>query len=265
MTELAIESKSVILARADKAVLTDVNAEIAVGEFVGVFGPNGAGKSTLFRALLGLLRPARGELRVLGQLPRRAASRVGYLPQVRANVSEVRLSGFDYLASALNGERWGLPLLGAAGKREVGRVLDLVGGEGLARRPLGDLSGGERQRLLLAQALLGHPELLLLDEPLQGLDPRYAGEVVDLVDRVRRELNLTVLLSAHDLNALLGVMTRVWYLGGGHAELGGVDQVMTTGTLSRLYGAPIEVVRLVDEKWGERVFVLGAQEGHGVH
>ncbi len=260
VTGPAVQLSGVTLARAGRAVLSDLNAEIAAGEFVGVFGPNGAGKSTLFRALLGLLRPACGELRVLGQPPRRAAGRVGYLPQVRANVSEVRLSGFDYLACALNGERWGLPLLGAAGRREVGRALDLVGGVALARRPLGDLSGGERQRLLLAQSLLGRPELLLLDEPLQGLDPRYAGEMVDLVDRVRRELNLTVLLSAHDLNALLGAMTRVWYLGGGHAELGSVNQVMTSGTLSRLYGAPIEVVKL-----GERVFVLGAQEGHGVH
>ena len=260
MSVPAVQLSGVTLARAGRPVLVDLSAEIGRGEFVGVFGPNGAGKSTLFRALLGLLRPARGEVCVLGQPAGRARGRVGYLPQVRAGVAEVRLSGFDYLASALNGQRWGLPLLGADGRREVGRVLDLVGGVALARRPLADLSGGERQRLLLAQALLGRPELLLLDEPLQGLDPRYGREVVELVERARRELKFTVLLSAHDLNALLGAMTRVWYLGGGHAELGSVDQVMTSGTLSRLYGTSIEVVRS-----GGRVFVLGAEEGHGVH
>ena len=113
-----------------------------------------------------------------------------------------------------------------------------------ARRPLAEISGGERQRLLLAQALLGRAALLLLDEPLISLDPHHQHEVVELVRRLQRELGITVLFSAHELNPLLGAMDRVLYLGSGHAALGTVDEVITGAVLSRLYGTPIEVVRL---------------------
>jgi zinc/manganese transport system ATP-binding protein len=133
----------------------------------------------------------------------------------------------------------------------VDRVLDLVGARPLARRPLSELSGGERQRLLLAQALVGAPRLLLLDEPLISLDPHHAGDVVALVKSLQVALGLTVLFSAHELNPLLGALDQVLYLGRGQAALGAVDEVITGPVLSRLYGADIEVVRL-----GGRIFVM---------
>ncbi len=135
--------------------------------------------------------------------------------------------------------------------------LALVGAEALAGRPVSDLSGGERQRLLLAQALLGSPRLLLLDEPLISLDPRHQQEIVALVRRVQRQLGIAVLFSAHELNPLLGALDRVLYLGGGHAALGAVEEVITGPVLSRLYGAEIEVVRAAG-----RVFVMAG--GHDV-
>src|SRR6202000_2684545 len=110
--------------------------------------------------------------------------------------------------------------------------------------PLVETSGGERQRLLLAQALLGSPKLLLLDEPLISLDPHRQHAVIDLVRQVQQELGIAVLFSAHELNPLLGTLDRVLYLGNGQAALGAVDEVITGPVLSRLYGFPIEVVRL---------------------
>ena len=130
-------------------------------------------------------------------------------------------------------------------------MIELVGAEALAARPLSELSGGERQRLLLAQSLLGSPELLLLDEPLISLDPSRQNEIVALVRALQRDLGLSVLFSAHELNPLLGVLDQVLYLGAGHAAIGTVDDVITAPVLSRLYGAPIEVVRL-----GGRIFVM---------
>jgi zinc/manganese transport system ATP-binding protein len=105
------------------------------------------------------------------------------------------------------------------------------------------MSGGERQRLLLAQALLGDPQLLLLDEPLISLDYRYQEAVIDLVRRFARDRNITVLFSAHELNQLIGTLDRVLYLGNGHAALGTVAEVATAPVLSQLYGTEIEVVR----------------------
>jgi zinc/manganese transport system ATP-binding protein len=134
-------------------------------------------------------------------------------------------------------------------------VLELVDASGLAERPVAQLSGGELQRLLVAQALIGEPRVLLLDEPLASLDPHFQQAVVALIKRVQQSLRITVLFTAHDLNPLLDAMDRVLYLGQGQAVLGSVDEVMTSATLTRLYGAPIEVVRVHD-----RIVVLS---GHG--
>jgi zinc/manganese transport system ATP-binding protein len=240
----AIELKHLTLKRDGHTVLAGIDAAIGAGEFVGVFGPNGAGKTTLLQAILGLLRPAAGEIRVLGQAPRNGNRATGYLPQKRAAVADLGISGWDFVASAYHGERWGLPLLGADGRRAVAEVLATVEAEALARRPLAELSGGELQRLLLAQALLGDPKLLLLDEPLISLDPRYQQAVVELIKRIQVARGITVLFTAHEINPLLGAMDRVLYLGQGRAALGRVDEVMTGPVLSQLYGAPIEVLRI---------------------
>jgi zinc/manganese transport system ATP-binding protein len=258
---IAIEFRDVSLALGGRQVLGDVSFAIGAGDFVGVLGPNGAGKTTLLRAVLGLVPASRGAIRVLGRPAKRGNPAIGYMPQM-PGAAATRLSGWDFVASAVNGHRLGLPLLGKAGRAEVARALGLVGAGDLARRPLAELSGGERQRLLLAQALIGRPRLLLLDEPLISLDPHREREVVELVKRLQSELGITVLLSAHELNPLLGVIDRVLYLGGGQAALGTVEEVVTGPVLSRLYGAQIEVVRV-----GGRIFVMsgGRPVEHEAH
>jgi len=238
-----IELDRVTIAIGGRDILVDTSFAIKHGEFIGLLGPNGAGKTTLMRAILGLLRPRAGSLRVFGRAPRRGDPQIGYLPQVRTVVPDLRVRGFDFIASSLHGERWGLPSLTGADHRMIEKTLTAVGAADLARRPLSDMSGGERQRLLLAQALLGEPQLLLLDEPLISLDYRYQEAVIDLVRRFARERNITVLFSAHELNQLIGTLDRVLYLGNGHAALGTVAEVATAPVLSQLYGTEIEVVR----------------------
>ena len=247
----AIEFHEVTLRLGRHEVLADVSLEIAVGEFIGVLGPNGSGKTTLMRAILGLAPVGRGEIRVLGRTAARGNPAVGYMPQVRSAGSQLRLSGWEFVAGVVNGHRLGLPFLGKAARAEVDRILELVDATALARRPLAETSGGERQRLLLAQALIGRPQLLLLDEPLANLDPHFQGEVIALTTSLRAELGVTILFSAHELNPLLGVVDRVLYLGSGQAALGTVDDVITGPVLSRLYGAEIEVVRVRG-----RIFVM---------
>jgi zinc/manganese transport system ATP-binding protein len=255
MSAAALDHVSIALG--GRQVLSDVTFVIESAEFIGLLGPNGSGKTTLMRALLGLIKPSAGTIRVLGHDVRRGNPAVGYMPQSRRAIEGLSLSGFDYVASASNGHRWGLPRLDAAARRDVAAALEMVGASELARRPLAETSGGERQRLLLAQALLGRPSLLLLDEPLISLDPHHQGAVVELVRRLQKELKIAVLFSAHELNPLLGVLDRVLYLGNGHAALGPVDEVITGPVLSRLYGAEIDVVRLEG-----RIFVMAG--GHDV-
>jgi zinc/manganese transport system ATP-binding protein len=246
----AIAISDVTLVQGGRPVLSAISLEIGSDEFIGVLGANGAGKTTLMRAILGLLRPATGRIEVFGEPVRRGNPLIGYMPQMRAQVAP-RLSGRTMVMAALDGHRWGTQLPSAAADREVDRVLGLVQATSLATRPLAELSGGERQRLLLAQALLGKPRLLLLDEPLISLDPSRQSEVVALVRSLQRTLGIAVLFSAHELNPLLGALDRVLYLGRGHAALGSVDEVITSANLSRLYGAAIEVVRL-----DGRIFVM---------
>lgn len=233
-----------------RSVLRDVSFEIGAGQFVGVLGPNGAGKTTLMRAILGLVPPARGTIRVASAPVTRGDPAIGYMPQMRA-LADKRIRGYDFVAMAAQGYRWGLPLGNRRTREEVAHALALVDGSALAQRTLAELSGGERQRLLLAQCLLGKPRLLLLDEPLISLDPKHQHGVVELVKRVQRDLGITVLFSAHELNPLLGALDQVLYLGRGEAALGTVEEVITGPVLSRLYGAPIDVMRV-----GGRIFVM---------
>ncbi|MFZ1924176.1 MAG: ATP-binding cassette domain-containing protein [Xanthobacteraceae bacterium] len=225
-----------------RSILADTSFAIKRGEFIGVLGPNGAGKTTLMRAVLGLLPPSAGTIRVFGHAPRRGDPAIGYVPQVRTVLPDTHVRGLDFVASSVHGERWGVPSLSRADRKTIEETLAAVRARDLAERPLSEMSGGERQRLLLAQALLGDPQLLLLDEPLISLDHRYQEAVIDLVRRFARDRNITVLFSAHELNQLIGALDRVLYLGNGHAALGTVAEVVTAPVLSRLYGADISVV-----------------------
>ena len=253
----AIELTGVTLAFGARTILANVDLAIRDNEFVGVLGPNGSGKTTLMRAILGLLPPRAGTIRVLGKPVARGNPAVGYMPQTRGALDHLRLTGWDFVASGAKGHRWGLPLLDHTARREVAWALERVAATDLARRPLAETSGGERQRLLLAQALLGRPRLLLLDEPLISLDPHHQSAVVELTRTLQQDLGIAVLFSAHELNPLLGALDRVLYLGRGHAALGTVDEVITSSVLSRLYGSDIEVVRV-----NGRIFVMSG--GHDV-
>ncbi len=247
----AVELRDVTLALGGRIVLANISLDIPAGQFIGVLGPNGSGKTTLMRAILGLLPPKSGAIRVLGEPASRGNSKIGYRPQTASALPGLNISGWDFVASVADGYRLGLPILSAAARAQVRQALERVGAEELAPRPLAKLSGGERQRLLLAQALIGDPKLLLLDEPLISLDPRRQHEVVELVKSLQRDLGITVLFSAHELNPLLNAIDQVLYLGCGQAALGPVDDVITPPVLSKLYGSPIDVIRV-----GGRIFVM---------
>jgi zinc/manganese transport system ATP-binding protein len=249
-----------------REIWQEVTLSVASGEFVAVLGPNGAGKSTLVRVLLGLVPLSTGSARVLGSPAGAGNRRIGYLPQRRSFDRDLRIRARDVIRLGADGARWGTPfplptLLSPSRarrrlERRVDEVVDLVGARSYVDRPVGELSGGEQQRVLIAQALVGRPRLLLLDEPLDSLDMANQQAVAALVRSVCRDQGVTVLLVAHDVNPLLPYLDRVLYVATGRALIGPPQEVVATGTLTRLYGVPVEVLRTGDG----RLVVVGQSD-----
>jgi zinc/manganese transport system ATP-binding protein len=239
-----------------------VSLTVDAGEFVCVLGPNGVGKSTLIKAALGQIPLVAGQVRVLGQPTGHSGHRIGYLPQRRSFDSHLRVRGLDIVRLGLDGSRWGVPLPGArwfsARTRDdaarVAEVVELVGATAYADRPIGELSGGEQQRLLIAQALAPRPALLLLDEPLDSLDLPNQSGIARLVSDICAREGVAAVMVAHDVNPILGYLDRVLYLAAGSSVVGRPREVITTETLSRLYGSPVEVLRTADD----RLVVVGS-------
>jgi zinc/manganese transport system ATP-binding protein len=227
---------------------------IARGALVGLIGPNGSGKTTLLRVLLGQLRPSSGKVVVLGGAARRGNAQIGYVPQRRTLEADLALRGFDLVLLGLVGHRWGFGPASAEDRAKVSQALAAVGADSFADQPVGILSGGEQQRLLIAQALLTHPQLLLLDEPLASLDLHSQHEIVHLVDDLRRERNITVVFVSHDLNPLLEVLDGLIYIMDGQPVMGALDEVLQSELLSKLYDTQVHLHETAD---GHR-FVVGA-------
>jgi zinc/manganese transport system ATP-binding protein len=221
------------------------------------------------KALLGLVPIAAGRATVLDRAPVQARTEVGYLPQRHGFDHGTRIRGVDLVRLGLDGNRWGVPLpvtsraraRRRADQAQTEQVISLVGAGAYAERPIGELSGGEQQRLLIAQALIRRPQLLILDEPLDSLDLPAQVSVAALITQICVSEQVAVLLVAHDVNPLLGYLDRVVYLGGGRAVSGSVDEVITATTLSRLYGAPIVVLHTTDG----RLVVVGQPEAPHHH
>lgn len=222
------------------------------GSFCGLIGPNGAGKTTLLRALLGFETPRAGHITCDGE--------VGYVPQKFAVDPDMPLRVRDFLALGLDGNCWGLPWPSQRKREAVAAMLEAVGAESFADQRLGRISGGQLQRALIGHALIRQPSLLLLDEPLANLDPGAAAEIVALLAQLAAG-GVTVLLSAHDLNPLLGKVDRVVYLANGRAASGTVEQVVRGGVLSALYGAHIDVIRV----HGRLIVVAGGAHHDAEH
>lgn len=269
--EAVIASERAQVRLGGRTIWQAVTFEVRSGEFIAILGPNGAGKSSLLKVLLGVLPLSEGNMRVLGAPVRRGNAQVGYLPQRRSFDADVRVRGRDVVRLGLDGNRWGVPLPGLqrlwAGARtreaatRVEEVIDLVGASHYAHRPIGELSGGEQQRLLIAQALVTRPRILLLDEPLESLDLNNQQIISALIRRVSLEQQVTVLMVAHDVNPILPYLDRVIYIGRHQTAIGTPQEVITSETLSRLYDAPIEVLYTRDG----RIVVVGQPEEVSAH
>jgi zinc/manganese transport system ATP-binding protein len=254
----------------NQVVWKDADFDVAPGEFVAVIGPNGAGKTTLFRLLLGLHHPASGILSVLGTAPRRGNHRIGYVPQRHTIDKDTHLECDKMVRLAYPGKRWGPggrfapfpwgPRLDLRAEAEAAeKALEDVGASELAYKRLGSLSGGELQRVFLAEALVGNPEMLLLDEPLSNLDLRRSRELVETIHGLVQARRVTTLLVAHDINPMIKCLDKVIYIANGKVATGPPSAVLTSESLTALYGVHVEVLH--DSRGN--IVIVGGEDDRG--
>jgi zinc/manganese transport system ATP-binding protein len=252
---LSVEQLNVRLGGRD--VLSDVTFAIRAGEFTGLIGSNGAGKTTLLKAILGLRGAGGGSVRIAGRPRSRRNPLIGYVPQRYLLDADMPLRARDVVGLGLDAHRLGLSRPSRERAERVEEMLAAVDAQDFAESRVGNLSGGEQQRVLLAHALISRPRLLLLDEPLANLDLPSGHEIVALLARIATEQGIAILISAHEMNPLLGVMDRIVYLAGGRAASGTTNEVVRGDVLSRLYGYHVDVLRV----HGRVLVVSGAGEG----
>ena len=250
------------LAFGDRVLWDHLDLTVRAGEFVAVLGPNGTGKTSLLKVLLGQMPLSAGTVTVAGRRVEAGSERIGYVPQHRSVDRGLSLRGQRPRRPRLRRPPVGRddPARSVGQTCAVRRALHQVNGTHLARVPVGVMSGGELQRVRIAQALATDPVLLLCDEPLLNLDPANARLVSALIDARRREADTAVLFVTHEVNPVLPYVDRVLYLVDGRFRIGTVEEVMTSATLSELYRADIEVVKV-----GGRYVVVGEHLDHSGH
>lgn len=260
--DVVVELTGARLAFGDRVLWDQLDLTVRAGEFLAVLGPNGTGKTSLLKVLLGQLPLTAGAVTVGGRPVEKGSERIGYVPQHRSSDHGISLRGSDLVGLGYDGHRWGLasPSDRTAKRVAVKKALNQVNGDALAGVPIGVMSGGELQRVRIAQALVTNPVLLLCDEPLLNLDPANARLVSGLIDARRREADTAVLFVTHEVNPVLPYVDRVLYLVDGQFRVGTVEEVMTSATLSELYRAEIEVVKV-----GGRYVVVGEHLDHSGH
>jgi zinc transport system ATP-binding protein len=222
--------------------LSHVSLDVYEGDFLGVIGPNGAGKTTLLNVLLGLTPPSRGSVSLFGApVSPSGLRRVGYVPQ-KVATTEAN-SPFTVYETVLMGRASRARPLHRLGHEDHDRaeeVLRLLGIHDLMRRRMGELSGGQSQRVLIAKALAGEPDLLVLDEPTSGVDSPSRIEIYRILSELNRERGITMMLSTHDIGVVKSLTNRAAFL---HSTLlfKGPTSELSDQVLSRMYDYPIEV------------------------
>ena len=226
-------------------VLSDITFDIPAGDFLGLVGPNGAGKTTILRAILGSLAPLEGSVTIAPDV------RFGYVPQRDSVDYGFPLKVIDVVVMGRY-DRIGLLRRPSSADRALGcDALDHVGIGHLADEPLNALSGGQKQRVLIARALVGRPNVLVLDEPTNGMDLVSTTQILGLVRELHERDNLTVLMVSHALNEVANYVDRIALVVERGFRVGTVADIMTEETLTQMYGIPVDV----DEMHGHRIVV----------
>jgi len=235
--EPAVTLRDVSFAFGDRQIFTGANLTVAAGEFATIVGPNGGGKTTLLKLLLGLLRPDRGEVKILGRAPEQGRSRVGYLPQHARHDPQFPATVMDVVLMGRLGNRW----IGPHSQEDRALAREALGEVGLpdlAERSFAELSGGQQQRTLIARALCSQPDLLLFDEPTANVDSQAEEQFFALMKDLNQRM--TILTVSHDLGLVSQVASQVICVN--HNIIVHAASELTGDHLQEIYAAEMSIV-----------------------
>jgi ABC-type Mn2+/Zn2+ transport system ATPase subunit len=250
-----IDFRHATLGYGRKVVLRDINFSIFPQEYFGLVGPNGAGKTTILRTILGGIKPLDGEVAIAH--PPGRTLRLGYVPQ-RDTIDMVLPYTVEEVV--LMGRYRSMGLIGRPKRSDHDFVLQSlahVAMDALRRRSYKDLSGGQKQRVLIARALASEPDVLILDEPTNGMDLSSRMAILDLVRSLHEQGKLTILMVSHLLDDVANYVKRIALVEPGQFQVGDIDEVLTGKNLSALYQMPVHVHTIGKEK----VVIAGGEHG----
>jgi ABC-type Mn2+/Zn2+ transport system ATPase subunit len=234
----ALEVSGLYVSYGTRPVLEDVAFTLPAGQLVGIIGPNGAGKTTMLKAILGLVPIEAGVIAAGGAAIARRGGQIAYVPQRDAINWRFPASVADVVMMGRYGRLGWLKRPGLADRAIVQRCLEQVGMDGLATRPIAALSGGQQQRVFLARALAQEPEVLLLDEPISGVDAPTQEAILAILAGLAAQ-GKTLLITTHDLRCNMEYFDALLALNRSLVALGPVAQVLTPAVLTRTYGTQV--------------------------
>lgn len=240
----ALEVRELWTGYQKEPVLTGVSFRVERSTMIGVIGPNGSGKSTLIKTILGLVKPWSGEISVLGGTPLDQRRKIGYTPQTEAVDWDFPVTVADVALMGLYSGRGILRRTTSEDREASMAALSRVSMYGLRDRLIGELSGGQRRRVLLARALAHNPDLLLLDEPMAGLDATAQHQLLDLLDELRSNEGTTVVLSTHDLSCVSSRCDQAACLNRRLVAFGPPSAVLNEKVLGETFGTHLLLVHL---------------------
>jgi len=241
--EVVASMNSVTCGYHRRPVFRDVTLTLHAGQLAGLVGPTGSGKTTLLKALLGLVRPWQGEVRVFGApMTRATRARIGYVPQLETLDWQFPVTAEQVvLMGAYRGMSW-LPWCRASERGAAFQLMEQLGIAECIGQHIRELSGGQQQRVFLARALLGQPQLLILDEPTVGVDLKTQHDILHLLGDLRQQ-GITIVLTTHDLNAVAAHLPWLICFSRGVIAQGPPDVVFTTDVLRATYASEMLVLR----------------------
>jgi zinc/manganese transport system ATP-binding protein/zinc transport system ATP-binding protein len=241
--EVVASMNSVTCGYHRQPVFHDVTLALHVGQLAGLVGPTGSGKTTLLKTLLGLVRPRQGEVRVFGApMTRATRARIGYVPQLETLDWQFPVTAEQVvLMGAYRGMSW-LPWCRASERGAAFQIMEQLGIAECIGQHIRELSGGQQQRVFLARALLGQPQLLILDEPTVGVDLKTQHDILHLLGDLRQQ-GITIVLTTHDLNAVAAHLPWLICFNRGVIAQGPPDVVFTTDVLRATYASEMLVLR----------------------